>query len=170
MWDHQWHCFTSRTFLVQTHSDQCGIVNSLLYILAMLQLPTSRHKGMPREAAFLDVSFWPDGDFNHSMSALIPPSAPALQLLKTEHDCFSPSISLSLTFLLCFSPFPLFLSFSFSPSFTSRSSFLFSCSSHNLNFPGGSREGNNTSAKVSFLCIARSLLLIISPLIAVQGS
>ena len=151
-------------------SDQCGIVNSLLYILAMLQLPTSRHKGMPREAAFLAVSFWPGGDFNHWMSALIPPSAPALQLLKTEHDCFSPSISLSLTFLLCFSPFPLFLSFSFSPSFTSRSSLLFSCSSHNLNFPGGSREGNNTSAKVSFLCIAHSLLLIVSPLISVQGS
>ena len=76
-------------------SDQCGIVNSLLYILAMLQPPPSRHKGMPREAAFLAVSFWPGGDFNLWMSALIPPSAPALQLLKTDHDCFSPSITLS---------------------------------------------------------------------------
>ena len=151
-------------------SDQCGIVNSLLYNLMMLQLPTSRHKGMPREAAFLAVSFWPGGDFNHGMSALTLPSAPALQLLKTDHDCFSPSILLSLTFLLCFSPFPLFLSFSFSPSFTSQSSLLFSCSSHKLSFPGGSREGNNTSAKVSFLCIAHSLLLIVSPLISVQGS
>ena len=152
-------------------SDQCGIVNSLLYILAMLQLPTSRHKGMPREAAFLAVSFWPGGDFSDWMSALIPPSAPALQLLKTDHDCFSPSISLSL--LRSFSAslhFLSFLSFSLSPSFTSRSSLLFSCSSHNLNFPGGSREGNNTSAKVSFLCIAHSLLLIVSPLISVQGS
>ena len=107
-------------------SDQCGIVNSLLYILAMLQLPTSRHKGMPREAAFLAVSFWPGGDFSDWMSALIPPSAPALQLLKTEHDCFSPSISLSLTFLLCFSPFPLFsfffsLSLIYIPSTTSNS-------------------------------------------------
>ena len=76
-------------------SDQCGTVNSLLYILSMLQPPTSRHKGMPREAAFLADSFWPGGDFSDWMSALIPPSAPALQLLKTEHDCFSPSISLS---------------------------------------------------------------------------
>ena len=149
-------------------SDQCGIVNSLLYILAMLQPPPSRHKGMPREAAFLAVSFWPGGDFSHWMSALIPPSAPALQLLKTDHDCFSPSISLSYvpSLLLSISS----LSFSLSPSFTSRSSLLFSCSSHNLNFPGGSREGNNTSAKVSFLCIAHSLLLIVSPLISVQGS
>ena len=151
-------------------SDQRGTVNSLLYILVMVQLPTRRHKGMPREAAFLAVSFWPGGDFNLWMSALIPPSAPALQLPKMDHDCFSPSISLSLTFLLCFSPFPLFLSFSFSPSFTSQSSLLFSCSSHNLNFPGGSREGNNTSAKVSFLCIACSLFLILTPLISVQCS
>ena len=48
-----------------------------------------------REAAFLDVSFLPGGDFNHCMSALISPSAPALQLLKMDHDCFLPSISLS---------------------------------------------------------------------------
>ena len=92
-------------------SDQRGIVNSLLYILAMLQLPTSRRKGMPREAAFLAVSFWPGGDFSDWMSALIPPSAPALQLLKMDHDCFSPGISLSYV--------PSLLLYNFSPFFSS---------------------------------------------------
>ena len=152
-------------------SDQCGIVNSLLYILAMLQLPTSRHKGLPREAAFLAVSFWPGGDFNHCMCALIPTSSPALQLPKMDHDCFSPSISLSYvpSLLLSISSlFFLFLSLPHLHPFT-WSSLLFSCSSHNLNFPGGSSEGNNTSIKISFICIAHSLLLG-CPLISVQGS
>ena len=77
---------------------------------------------------------------------------------------YVPSLLLSISSL-----FFLFLSLPHLHPFT-WSSLLFSCSSHNLNFPGGSREGNNTSAKVSFLSIAHSLLLIVSPLISVQGS
>ena len=63
-----------------------------------------------REAAFLDVSFLPGGDFNHCMSALIPPSAPALQILKMDHDCFPPCISLSYVPSLLLSNFSPFFS------------------------------------------------------------
>ena len=44
------------------------------------------------------------------MSALIPPSAPALQLLKMDHDCFPPCISLSYVPSLLLSNFSPFFS------------------------------------------------------------
>ena len=53
----------------------------------------------------------PGGDFNHCMSALIPLSVAALQLLKMDHDCFSPGISLSYV--------PSLLLYNFSPFFSS---------------------------------------------------
>ena len=44
------------------------------------------------------------------MSALIPPSAPALKLLKMDHDCFPPCISLSYIPSLLLSNFSPFFS------------------------------------------------------------
>ncbi len=80
-----------------------------------------------REAAFLDVSFLPGGDFNHCMSALIPPSAPAApqnrpQSLFSLHLSLLRSFSASLQ-LISF----VFLSF---PHFPPSHLLSFSCSSH----------------------------------------